>query len=184
MAVLPLLIDAKEAIDHYLKAQSLTDAERAYVISILSKEGFSNQRIRAALGISKVYTVTHLLRVGKSLSIEELTLWHSNASRITLGHLRAIAKMPQNKRESLMRELLTKKIPVFKYEALAKGDAERKDVDIQRYEQIMGEVIGRNVKISFNQAKKSGTISLDFYGLDDLDNISERLGFSAGSHIG
>jgi len=47
----------------------------------------------------------------------------------------------------------------------------------------MGEVLGRQIKIRFNQAKRSGSLTLDFYGLDDLDHISRCLGFKAEDHI-
>ena len=183
MTYLPLFMDANEALDHHMKASSLTDAERALVVGTLSKAGYTNQKIRAVLNIPHVYTVTHLARVGKSLSIDELNLWYKNPKRITLGHLRAIAKMPRPQREALMRELLTRKIAVHKFEALARDGVESVDVDIRRYEELMGDAIGRNVKISFDQAKRSGSICLGFFGLDDLDNISEMLGFKAREHI-
>lgn len=183
MSNLPYLIDADEAIAFYREKSDLTDAEKAYVVAILSKEGYSNKSIRKSLGIDKVYTVTHLKRVGTLLSESELTLWHKNPSRITLGHVRAIAKLPANKREELLRNLLTKRIPVHQFEALAQGKDEDRDADIERYERIMGEVLGRQIKIRFNQTKRTGSLTIDFYGLDDLDHISHSLGFKAEDHI-
>lgn len=180
---LPFLIDADEAIEYYKGQSELTDAEKAYVVGILDKEGYSNKSIRKALGISKVYTVTHLKRVGTSLSESELGLWHKNPTRITLGHVRAIAKLPQSKREELLRNLLTKRIPVHKFESIAQGKSNDTDTDIKRYERIMGEVLGRQIKIRFNAAKRSGSITLDFFGLEDLDDISKSLGFKAEDHI-
>lgn len=183
MSNLPYLIDADEAIEYYKGKSDLTDAEKAYVVAILSQEGYSNKSIRQSLGIDKVYTVTHLKRAGTSLSESELNLWHKNPTRITLGHVRAIAKFPASKREDLLRNLLTKRIPVHKFESLAQGKDEDRDTDIKRYELIMGEVLGRQIKIRFNQAKRSGSLTLDFYDLDDLDHISRCLGFKAEDHI-
>lgn len=180
---LPLLIDALEAIDYYTNKDNLTDAEKAYVIAILNREGYSNKAIRQALNINKVYVVTHLKRVGTSLSESELNLWHRNPDRITLGHVRAIAKLPQSKREEMLRGLLTKRTPVHEFESIAQGKSDNQDTDIKRYEQIMGEVLGRQIKIRFNAAKRSGSISLDFYSLDDLDHISQSLGFKAEYYI-
>lgn len=71
---LPYLIDADEAIEYYKSKSDLTDAEKAYVVAILSQEGYSNKSIRQSLGIEKVYTVTHLKRAGASLSESELNL--------------------------------------------------------------------------------------------------------------
>ncbi|WP_423839452.1 hypothetical protein [Vibrio cholerae] len=59
---LPLLLDAREAIDYYHQHPGMTDAEKAYVVAFLSGEGRSNSQIREDLGIEKVYTVTHLKR--------------------------------------------------------------------------------------------------------------------------
>jgi ParB family transcriptional regulator, chromosome partitioning protein len=180
---LPFLIDADEAIDYYNSKSDLTDAEKAYVVAILSREGYSNKAIRKALGIDKVYTVTHLKRAGTSLSESELGLWHNNRTRITLGHIRAIAKLPQSKREEMLRNLLTKRTPVHKFESIAQGKSDERDTDIKRYECIMGEVLGRQIKIRFNATKRSGSITLDFFGLDDLDHLSQSLGFKADDHI-
>lgn len=183
MSSLPYLIDADEAIEYYKGRSDLTDAEKAYVVAMLSKEGRSNKDIRKSLGIDKVYTVTHLKRVGTCLTESELNLWHKNPSRITLGHARAIAKLPTSKREELLRSLLTKRTPVHKFEAIAKGKVDDRDTDIKRYERIMGEVLGRQINIRFNPAKLSGSVTLDFFGLDDLDHISRCLGFKAEDHL-
>lgn len=183
MSTLPYLIDADEAIKYYKGKTDLTDAEKAYVVAMLSKEGRSNKDIRKLLGIDKVYTVSHLKRVGTCLTESELNLWHKNPSRITLGHARAIAKLPTWKREELLRSLLTKRTPVQKYEAIAKGNGDDRDTDIKRYERVMGDVLGRQINIRFNPAKHSGSVTLDFFGLDDLDHISRLLGFKPEDHI-
>lgn len=180
---LPFLIDADEAIDYFKSKGNITDAVKAYVVGILSRENYSNKAIRKALNIDKVYTVTHLKRVGTSLSESELSLWHKNPTRITLGHVRAIAKLPQSKREELLRNLLTKRMPVHKFESIAQGKTDDRDADIKRFEQIMGEVLGRQIRIRFNPAKRAGSITLDFFGLDDLDDLSKSLGFNAEDHM-
>ncbi|WP_444928304.1 transcriptional regulator (plasmid) [Microbulbifer sp. TRSA002] len=183
MSNLPYLIDAEEAIEYYKGKSNLTDAEKAYIVAILTKEGLSNKDIRRSLGIDKVYTVTHLKRVGTSLTDAELNLWHKNPSRITLGHTRAIARLPAQKREELLRGLLTKRTPVHKFESIAKGKEEDRDSDIKRHERIMGEVLGRQVRIRFNPTKLSGSLTLDFFGLDDFEHISRCLGFKADDHL-
>lgn len=183
MNQLPLLADVEEAIEHYRAHPYATDAEKAYVVAMLSRHGMSNAQIRHALGIPKVYTVTHLKRAGMSLSDSELLLWHRNPHRITLGHVRAIAKLPQAQKENLLRDLLLRKTPVHQFEALAQGKGMERDADVVRYESVMGEVLGRRIKIQYNQAKRSGSITLDFYTLDDLDAIAKSLGFDAEQHL-
>lgn len=180
----PLLFDADDAINHYISNQNRTDAELAYIVATLSKDGYKNKAIREALGIKNVYTVTHLKRAGTNLTEKELILWHKNPYRITLGHVRAIALLPQQKREELLRRLLSKKIPVHRFESIAQGKAEpNENPDIKRYEQLMSEVLGRNIAISYNPAKRSGTLTLNFYSLDDLDDVSGKLGFKSEENI-
>lgn len=183
MRPLPYLINTQEAVTFYQANPSCTDAAKAYVVAILCKEGLSNRAIRAALNIDKVYTVTHLKRVGLALTEAELALWHNNPTRITLGHVRAIAKLPQQEREKMLRKLLTQKTPVHQFEAIAQGNNEQRDVDIKRYQDRMAEVLGRPIKIRYNSATKSGSLNLDFFTLDDLDGIATALGFQARDYF-
>lgn len=183
MECLPMLVDSEEAIEHFHKPGTKTDAEKAYVVGILSKEGYGNKEIREVLKIDKVYTVTHLKRAGTRLSESLLNLWHRNSEIITLGHIRAIAKFPHEKQEELLRGLLRNKKSVHEFERIAKGAEGSEDVDIKRFEQIMGEVIGRQIRIRFNPAKRTGSLTIDYFGLDDLDDIAIALGFNPGEHL-
>jgi len=178
VAHLPLLIDAEEAIQFYKAQPSLTDAAKAYAIGLISNDGYSNSEIREALEIDKVYAVTHLKRAGTQLSLDELELWHNNPSKNTLGHVRAIAKLNREKREPLLRNLLANKCSVAEYEAIGRGRETDKDVDIKRFEQLMSERLGRDIKIQYNKGKQYGRITLGFFTLDDLDDITEKLGYS------
>jgi ParB family chromosome partitioning protein len=188
---LPILLDSEEAIDYYQKHPSCTDAVKSYIVGFLHNEGLTNPDIRSALGL-KVYQVTHLKRVGTSLTESELETWHKNPRSITLGHLRAIAKFPYNERIKLLDDLKAGKEKkkkgkksaksVSAFEAKARGEAETKDADIKRYEELMQEVTGRVTKIKYNATKQSGSITLDFFSLDSLDDISKALGFDASKH--
>jgi len=178
MHKLPLLIDADEAISFYKDQTSLSSCVSAYVVGILANEGWPNSKIRSSLDIEKVYTVTHLKRVGTALSILEFDLWYANQNRITLGHLRAIAKMPGAKREALMRDLLVKRISVHDFEDLAKGKKLEQSVDVKRFERLMSEKIGRDLNLIFDTKKHNGSITLHFSNLGDLDTITSALGFN------
>ncbi len=180
---LPFLINTNDAIMYYTSRTDCTGAEKSYIVAMLSREGFTNKAIRKALKIKKVYTVTHLKRVGTSLTEKELTLWHRNPDKITLGHVRAIAKLPQPKREEMLRGLLTKRTSVQKFELIAQGKSCERNTDIQLYERLMGEVLGRQIKIRYNPSKRSGTITLDFFTLEDLDNISLALGYNSEENL-
>jgi ParB family chromosome partitioning protein len=174
MSDMPLLLDADDAIEYYSRP-GLTDAERAFVVAFLSTKGYRNKSIRNALGIKNVYTVSHLSRAG-SLTDAELTLWHRNPHRIKLGHIRAVASLPAAHREDVLRGLLVRRRSVRDLVATLRGDDVVDNADIKRYEQVMGDVLGRVVKVRFDDSG-SGSLSLSFHGLDDLDDITQRLGF-------
>lgn len=178
MKTLPIIVSKQEAIDYYVDARSITDAERSYVIAKLTYFGLSNKEIREVLSIDKVYTVTHYKRVGLQLTESELELWMNNSQKITMGHVRAIAKLLPAQRDKLLRDLLVKKIPVHEYEKMAKGQAVEKSSDISSYANDMSEQLGRPIIINYNSAKQSGTLCLSFYGLDDLDDVSQSLGYT------
>ncbi len=188
---LPLILDTDEAIDYFNQHPNCTDAIKAYIVAFLFGEGLENADIRTALNIEKIYFVSHLKRAGTLLSEEELELWHNNSRVITLGHVRAVSKLPFQTRDKLLRDLVEGRggkggRSVSRYESIArsllKGEAIEKDVDIKRYEELMQSVTGRVTKIRFNHAKQSGTISLDFFSLDSLDDIAKALGFNAEDH--
>lgn len=180
MARLPLFIDADEAIEFYQRenlGQLPNSVLTAWVIKALAEEGYDNPGIRAALGIHKNYVITHFLRVAKALSDEEFDLWNNNQGRITFGHLRAIAKLPKSRREPLIRQLLIQRIPVHEFELIARGKEQGVDVDTNRLATEISEQTGRPTTIRFNRRKQKGSITVEFFGLDDFDDLCMKLGY-------
>ncbi len=55
---LPLLLDAREAIDYYHQHPDMTDAEKAYVVAFLSGEGAQTVRSERNWGLRR-YTRLH-----------------------------------------------------------------------------------------------------------------------------
>lgn len=164
-----------DAATYFVSQNHLTRAQQAYIVAFLSKHGMTNREIRSTLDIDKVYTVTHLKRTGSALSLTELELWHHNPDRISLGHVRAIAKLPLDQRESLLRQLLTQKVPVSHFEAIAKGKRIETDADIKRFERVIGDLLGREIEVQYNQKTGTGYLNLSFTGLDDLEQITSAL---------
>lgn len=174
----PLLIETNDALDFLAKTSYVTDPQRAYVIAFLSRKGWTNRQIRTHLGIDKVYTLTHFKRVGMALSDVEFSLWARNPARLTLGHMRALCHLQPNVREPLMRSVVAHGLSVAKLLQRIKGQTQTADADIKRYETLMEEKLGRGIRIQFDPVRQSGKLTLDFFGLDDLDHLSGALGFS------
>lgn len=178
--MLPVLTDIEEAVDYWHSQDAMTDACKAYVVNFLKQEGLKNREIREALHIKKVYEITHLIRAG-SISLSELNLWDKNPNRITLGHIRAIRKLPEIKRDRLLRDLLTKKKTVASYEKIAKGYSEEAldnaSFDWLMYANDMSEHIGRPVRITFNKTKGSGEMILKYFNTKEVDDLAAQLGY-------
>ncbi len=138
------------------------------------------------MGIKHDYTVSHLKRVGKTLTHEQLELWHNNPRRITLTHVRALCRMRSQQRDELFRKLLATKMTSAQLEAIA---AKRQATDfsnesgLDRYARKMSEVTGRVISFSYRPALQPGKITLSWQGYDDLDELSKNLGFDAQSYI-
>ncbi len=179
MDSLPLLVDAQEALEYLSKTHAPNDALLAYIVRILVKDGYSNSRIGQVLGLSKGYTVTHYKRCGLRLSEPELSLWFNNPERITLGHARILASIPDSDRDHWMRTVIKSRLPIASLKAQIHGQKDPADVDIAKYAERMSDHIHRGVSIKFDKTSYCGKITLDYYGLEDLDDIAQKLGFEA-----
>ena len=193
---LPLLLDAEEAIKH-LNENECNDAVKAYAIGIMSRDGYSNARIRKAIGIKAVYTATHYIRAGTKLTEDELQAWNENIQKIagnvpgvypiTLGHIRVIAKYKIDFRKALLAKidrglgdgeirLKRKPISIPLLKKLITDTVPSNTNDIRTLEEMMEEQLGRGVTIQFNPSSQSGFLKLKYFSLEDLDVLIERLG--------
>ncbi|MGI8706107.1 MAG: ParB/RepB/Spo0J family partition protein [Sphingomicrobium sp.] len=104
---------------------------------------------------------------------------------ISMGHARAIATAQDP--EDLARQIVAKGLSVRQAEALAKrekpsagdkaaGRRERQppaDADLAALESQLGDMLGLKVRVSHNG--RSGTVTLHYSSLDQLDMICQRL---------
>ncbi len=179
MKRLPLLTDTGEAVTFYESTPTAWSSNlmKAWVVRHLVADGYSNADIRHAMRIKKKYVVTHLIRVGKSLSLDEFDLWSDNPSRITFGHMRAIASLPYSTRIDLIKLLLKSKTTVAQFEKIARGKKSESDVEIRWLEKDISEHIGQPTRIRFNHKKKTGSVTVDFFSLDEFDDLCRKLGY-------
>ena len=105
---------------------------------------------------------------------------------ISMGHARAIATADDP--EELAREIVAKGLSVRQAEALAKKvkpgagadigrasarNAEPVDADLEALERQLGDMLGLKVRVSHDG--RSGTVTLHYSSLDQLDMICQRL---------
>ncbi|MEM8696280.1 MAG: ParB/RepB/Spo0J family partition protein [Pseudomonadota bacterium] len=104
------------------------------------------------------------------------------SGELDMGHARAIISAPDA--EALARLIAAQGLSVREAEELArrakpggstpsKGAAHERDADIVALERQLGEAIGLSVAIDYNG--KSGTVSVAYKSLDQLDLICQRL---------
>lgn len=175
---LPILLDEFDAIQYY--RDELSDAHKAFTIAYLSKY-YSNKQIRDALKIKNNYTVSQFKTAGLKLTEAELELWDKNSNQISLGHIRAIVKYDESERDSILRDILSKKLSVRHVESLAKKKEEN-NADLERYEREMALQLGYAIKINYDPNKKVGSLTLPFYSYENLEDIADKLGYKSDDY--
>lgn len=179
MQILPFLTDEQDALEYWQDNQPAHPAVAAYVAGYLAKHKVSNKESRRLMGIEKVYTMTHYRRIGTRLSSHCLEIWLNNPERIGTGHVRAISSLPPDQHEESLRDLLTKKTIVRDLEAVAAGKEVPVDADIDSLQRKMSEAIGFPVTVRWRKESRTGTLSLKFFSLNDLDDLGKRLGYES-----
>lgn len=101
--------------------------------------------------------------------------------RLSMGHARALITAPDP--ESLANQVLERGLSVRETERLAQGARpaparparapKDPDADVAALERQLGDILGLKVKIAY--AKGSGSVTLGFSSLDQLDLICQRL---------
>ena len=175
----PILLSEFDIINYY--EQDFSDPKKSYAIAELSQY-YTNHQIRTALNIRTASSVSYYKRAGLVLSIDELELWERNSHKITLGHIRAILNYNAVKRDSILRDILSKGLSVRQVEAIAKHSHSSTNSDIEKYASEMSEHLGCSVDITYNPNKQTGVLSVSFFSLDDLTDKAEKLGYHQDSY--
>jgi len=168
--MLPIILDEKEAIDIFNDPSS-NDAIKVFAIKHLHIFGLKSRDIGKIFPISK-YQLSHYARSAKKLTDEEIELWSNNPRRITFGHIRSLIRLPTQQRLDLIKDLATKRrLSVRNCEQISRGETATKNTDIKAYETELSEKLGRGIRIRYNQSNKTGQLTLDFFTLNDLEDI-------------
>ena len=130
---------------------------------------------------------SHIANLLRLLDLPDSVQRHLIRGEISMGHARAIATSEHP--EQLAEEIVTKGLSVRQAEALAKRArpglasdigrgsarlaARQRDADLESLERQLGDVTGLKVKIAHNG--KSGTMTLHYSSLDQLDMVCQRL---------
>ena len=113
------------------------------------------------------------------LSLDGEILQHIVSGKLSMGHARALIGAPNAK--ELANDIINKKLSVRQVEKKTAGFKKNrnmkktKDPNILDLEAELSEKIGLKTSIHFNEEGSSGSLTLYYSDLDQLDNIMKRL---------
>ena len=147
---------------------------RAYK-TILESDGVNYDNLSNAIGKSK----SHISNTIRLLELDLKILNYIQDGKISMGHARALIGVPNA--IDLADEIINKKLSVREIERntskykKARRKSTTKDPNIVDLEKELSEKIGLKTSIHFNEQGSSGSITLYYSDLDQLDDIMKRL---------
>jgi ParB family chromosome partitioning protein len=166
------------ALVENIQREDLNAIEEAEAYSkLIERFGHSQE----ALGRLVHKSRSHIANMLRLLDLPATVRAMVGDGRLSMGHARALITAPDP--EALARQVLERGLSVRETERLAQGARpvarqtgvapKPVDADISALERQLGDILGLKVKITY--AKGSGSVTLGFSSLDQLDLICQRL---------
>lgn len=170
------------AIIENLQREDLNPIEEAEGLqALIDKCGFTQEQVAVSVGKSRPAIANSLRLLKLPPEVRDM----AKNGEISAGHARALLAFDN---EALIYEaaqnIVKNKMTVRDIERLAKISEKNSSVSVKRskrrdsfYDEVelsLSETLGRRVKV-FN-GKEKGTLEIEFYSIDDLKNIANKLG--------
>ncbi len=152
------------------------DEARAYKL-LMDTTGMTQEDVASKVGKSRA-SVANSLRL---LALPPEVLEGLRKGEITAGHARAILAAPDARRIVLMKEIVSRGSSVREAEKMAKAVPAKKslkpkrDPDVRALEERLARALGTRVKVNGGGQKGSGTLTIHYESLDDLDRITSLM---------
>ena len=164
------------ALIENIQRENLNPVEeaRAYE-SILKKHKSNYDELSKIVGKSK----SHISNMIRLLELEEEILNYMISGKLSMGHARALIGVPNAK--EMANEIINKNLSVRQTEKNTanykknKRRQKNKDPNILDLEKELSEKIGLKTSIQFSEQGSSGSLTLYYSDLDQLDDIMKRL---------
>ena len=164
------------ALIENVQRENLNSVEeaRAYKL-ILDYKDSNYEKLSNTIGKSK----SHISNMIRLLDLDQEILDFIISGQLSMGHARALIGVPNA--INLAKEIIEKKLSVrqaekntsnFKKNKIKKSN---KDSNILDLEKELSEKIGLKTSIHFNEEGSSGSLTLYYSDLDQLDSIMQRL---------
>ena len=168
----------KMALIENIQRENLNPLEEAQGIHRLIQEfSMTHQTAAEAVGRSRV-AVTNLLRLLNLAKPVQSLLMNGE---LDMGHARALLALTHTKQVDSAHEVVKRGLSVREAERLVtkmlkpqNKKVVSRDRDVARLEEELSEKLGASVHISANR-KGAGHISIEFAGLDQLDELLRRV---------
>lgn len=181
-AVIREMTDSEEmlfALIENLQREDLTPLEEARGYrTLIEAQDLTQEEVSQAVGKSRP-SITNALRL---LNLPEDIQEMLEQGEITAGHARTLLSFPTEEGMRLGAQKAKEGASVRELEALAKrlhqqGETPARSLRKNRYfeeaQLAVGEYLNRKVKVAGNQ--KKGTLQIEFYGEEDLQNLLHEL---------
>ena len=164
------------ALIENIQRENLNPVEeaRAYE-SILKKHKSNYDELSKIVGKSK----SHISNMIRLLELEEEILNYVISGKLSMGHARALIGVPNAKEMAI--DIINKNLSVRQTEKNTsnykknKKRQKNKDPNILDLEKELSEKIGLKTSIQFSEQGSSGSLTLYYSDLDQLDDIMKRL---------
>jgi len=166
------------ALIENIQREDLNPVEAARAFKKLLHDNDSNyEEITKLIGKSR----SHISNMIRLLELDEKILKMIEEEKLSMGHARTLIGVPNA--IELAHEIINKKLSVrdverstTKYKKKHKRNKKNyKDPNIVDLEKELSEKIGLKTTILFNSDESSGSITLHYSDLDQLDDIMKRL---------
>ena len=169
--------EAQEAaLIENIQRENLNAVEEARAYKkLLENQNTGYDSLTSIIGKSKSH-ISNMLRL---LELDNEILNYIIEGKLSMGHARALIGVPNA--NTLAKEIINKKLSVRETEKNTskykknKSAKKFKDPNIEDLEKELSEKIGLKTSIHFNQEGSSGSLTLFYSDLDQLDDIMKRL---------
>ncbi len=164
------------ALIENIQRENLNAVEEARAYKkLLDNKNTGYDSLSSVVGKSKSH-ISNMLRL---LQLDDEILNYIIEGKLSMGHARALIGVPNA--NVLAKEIINKKLSVRETEKntsqykKSKSNKKFKDPNIADLEKELSEKIGLKTSIHFNQGGSSGSLTLFYSDLDQLDEIMKRL---------
>ena len=166
-------------IENIQRADLNAVEEAAGYRQLMDRFGHTQEKLSAALGKSR----SHIANLMRLLNLPESVLDMVRGGELSAGHARAL--ITADDPIGLAREVVKRGLSVRQTEKLAKvgtkkassknNELSAKDADTRALEDDLAAALGMRLKIDHTSGKESGTVTVTYRTLEELDELCRRL---------